>query len=82
MSQTTMVQISAAELEALRAKAAKSDKPQKITLKVGKSGALSIYGLQRFPVTLYKGQWLKVAEIMPQIQEFIKANAAALKEKE
>lgn len=76
MSQT--VQISAAELEALRAKVAKleeqKNKSQVIRAKVSEKGALSIYGLQRFPVTLYKSQWERLLAQAEFIKEFIKAN--------
>lgn len=46
--------------------------------KVSEKGALSIYGLGRFPVTLYKGQWLRLIAFIRQVEEFIKANEATL----
>ena len=52
-----------------------------LTLKVSEKGALSIYGLNRFPVTLYKNQWLQVFEKAEEIKEFIKANEDKLHEK-
>lgn len=78
-----MVQISAAELAELRTKlaAAEAKKQQKITLKVSQAGALSVYGMGRFPVTLYKSQWLKVLALAEDIKTFIAANDKALKEK-
>jgi len=81
-----ILQDQAAELEALRAENArlkeKMQARQTITFKVSDKGALSVYGLQRWPVTLYKQQWLKLAKVMPQLQEFISANDGALAEKE
>lgn len=72
------------ELEQLRKENAmlKASKASAGTgLKVSEKGALSVYGLGRFPVTLYREQWEKLAERMPEIQGFIAANAAALKTK-
>jgi hypothetical protein len=54
----------------------------KLRLKVSDKGGLSVYDLQRFPVTLYKGQWLRLLEEKEDISEFIAANASKLKEKE
>ena len=75
-----------AELERLRAEneQLKSSKPARGTLsmKVSEKGALSIYGMGRFPVTLYKEQWLKLLGIADEIKEFIKANDSRLKTKE
>lgn len=72
------------ELEELRAwKAAQLAKGQaKLNLKVSEKGAVSVYGLGRFPVTLYKGQWERLITLMPELQAFIKANAALLSTKE
>lgn len=60
------------ELERLRAEnaALKNKKTTPITLKVSEKGALSIYGMGRFPVTLYKEQWLKVLEMADEIRAF------------
>lgn len=52
-----------------------------LTAKVSAKGAVSVYGLQRFPVTLYAEQWEALIEKMPSIQAFIKANRAQLKTK-
>lgn len=72
-----------AELARLQAEnAALKAKPgNKLTLKVGEKGALSIYGMGRFPVTLYKSQWVRLLGIVPEITAFLKANDAILKEK-
>lgn len=50
----------------------------KVTPKVSKKGAVSVYGLQRFPITLYATQWARLFESIPQIQAFIKARSADL----
>jgi hypothetical protein len=73
-----------AELERLRAENAQlktKDKPG-ISLKVSEKGALSLYGMGRFPVTLYKEQWLRVLEQADQIKAFIAENDSKLKAKE
>lgn len=68
-----------AELEALReAKIKRSH----LSLKVSQKGAVSMYGLGRFPVTLYKGQWEKVLSFVPQIKEFIASHDGELSIKE
>ncbi|HMN67140.1 MAG TPA: hypothetical protein PKC28_01245 [Bdellovibrionales bacterium] len=75
-----------AELERLRAEneALKTKKNERGTLsmKVSEKGALSIYGMGRFPVTLYKEQWLKLLGIADQIKTFIQENDERLKTKE
>ncbi len=74
-----------AELERLRKEnEALKKKPERGTLsmKVSEKGALSIYGMGRFPVTLYKEQWLKLLDISDQIRQFIEDNDARLKTKE
>jgi len=52
-----------------------------ITMKVSEKGAVSIYGMGRFPVTLYKEQWLKLLDLSDDIRAFIAANEAQLKTK-
>ena len=75
-----------AELERLRAEnaALKSTKQAAGTLsmKVSEKGALSIYGMGRFPVTLYKEQWLKLLNIAEDIKKFIQENDGRLKSKD
>ncbi len=75
-----------AELDRLRAEneALKNKTPAKGTLsmKVSEKGALSIYGMGRFPVTLYKEQWLKLLAITEDIKKFIADNDERLKTKE
>ncbi|MGI8741878.1 MAG: hypothetical protein ACR2NN_04790 [Bryobacteraceae bacterium] len=52
------------------------------SLKVSEKGAVSVYGLGRFPVTLYKEQWEKLLAMSDQIKEFITENKDRLKLKE
>jgi hypothetical protein len=53
-----------------------------IRMKVSEKGAVSIYGMGRFPVTLYKEQWLKLLDMSADIRAFIAANEAQLKTKD
>jgi hypothetical protein len=53
-----------------------------IRLKVSEKGAVSVYGMGRFPVTLYKEQWLKQLDMSDDIRAFIAANEAQLKAKD
>jgi hypothetical protein len=73
-----------AELERLRAEnqALKKTSSRGLSLKVSEKGGLSVYGLGRFPVTLYKEQWNKLLDMADDIRAFIQANDAQLKSKE
>lgn len=53
----------------------------KLSFKVSAKGCVSVYGLQRNPVSLYVQQWERIIEHIPQLQEFIKVNNAALSRK-
>ena len=57
-------------------------KPGELRLKVSEKGGLSIYGLGRFPVTLYKEQWNRLLEHADEIREFLKNNDQQLKTKQ
>lgn len=72
-----------AELERLRDEnaALKKGAAKGISMKVSEKGGLSIYGLGRFPITLYKEQWSKLLDMSEDIRSFIKNNDAALKTK-
>ena len=72
-----------AELERLRNEnaALKKGAASGVTMKVSEKGALSIYGMGRFPVTLYKEQWLKLLGMSDDIRAFISANDGQLKTK-
>lgn len=73
-----------AELERLRAEneALKKGKEKGLTLKISEKGGLSVYGLGRFPVTLYKEQWTRLLDMADEIRTFIEANASKLKTKD
>jgi hypothetical protein len=73
-----------AELERLRNENAslKKGATSGIRMKVSEKGAVSIYGMGRFPVTLYKEQWLKLLDMSPEIRNFIAENDVHLKTKE
>ena len=69
------------EIERLRAEneALKKSTAKALSLRVSEKGAVSVYGLGRFPVTLYKEQWLRVLDMAGDIREFIQQNDAQLK---
>lgn len=71
------------DLVALVAKL-QADNQRKVTLKVSEKGAVALYGLGRFPVTLYRGQWERVMEVIKsgQLERFIEANASLLSVKD
>jgi hypothetical protein len=72
------------ELERLRKEneALKKGTSPGVRMKVSEKGAVSIYGMGRFPVTLYKEQWLKLLDMSDEIRAFIAENEAQLKSKE
>lgn len=72
------------ELERLRAEnsALKTTSAKGLSMKISEKGGLSIYGLGRFPVTLYKEQWKKLLALKDEIVAFLEANDAQLKTKE
>ena len=73
-----------AELERLRAEnaALKNRSARAVSLKVSEKGGVSVYGLGRFPVTLYKEQWTKLLDMADDIRAFIRENEPRLKSKE
>ena len=73
-----------AELERLRGEnaALKKRGSSPVRMKVSEKGALSVYGMGRFPVTLYKEQWLKLLDMSSEIRAFITENEAQLKTKD
>ena len=73
-----------AELERLRQEnaALKKGAAKGVSLKVSEKGGLSVYGLGRFPVTLYKEQWAKLLDLSEEIRSFIAAHDKELKTKE
>ena len=72
-----------AELERLKAEneQLKNQRGRSVSMKVSEKGGLSVYGLGRFPVTLYKEQWTKLLDMADDIRAFIGENAAQLKTK-
>jgi hypothetical protein len=74
----------AAEIAALRAENARLKNQttkaaeSRIAFRMTEKGGVSVYGLGRFPVTLYKGQWEKLAAILPSLIDFLNANAQEL----
>ena len=72
-----------AELERLKAEneRLKRTASRGITLKVSEKGGVSVYGLGRFPVTLYKEQWEKLLDMADELRHFIRENASSLKTK-
>jgi hypothetical protein len=73
-----------AEIDRLRAENEALKKPVRgqTSLKVSEKGGLSVYGLGRFPVTLYREQWEKLLGMADEIRAFIAQNDASLKKKE
>jgi hypothetical protein len=73
-----------AELERLKKEneALKSRGNKPVSLKVSEKGGVSVYGLGRFPVTLYKEQWLKLLDLADELRAFIRENEQRLKSKE
>ena len=71
------------ELERLRTEneVLKNRRPPAISIKVSEKGGVSVYGLGRFPVTLYKEQWTRLLDIAGDIRTFIQKNNAKLKSK-
>ena len=65
-----------AENERLRRTASRG-----MSIKVSEKGGVSVYGLGRFPVTLYQEQWEKLLDMVEELRAFIRENAAALKKK-
>jgi hypothetical protein len=55
-----------------------SQPQRKLTMKVSEKGALSIYGMGRFPVTLYKQQWLRLLDAGQEIKDYIELNDSLL----
>ena len=73
--------------EELRARVAELEKKSdrrtgELEFKVGEKGGVSVYGLGRFPVTLYYEQWVRLLDAAPRLREFLEQNKSRLKLKE
>ena len=73
-----------AELERLRAENAqlKNRSSRAVSMKISEKGGLSVYGLGRFPVTLYKEQWTKLLDMADEIRQFLRDHDRELKSKD
>src|SRR5262250_351471 len=73
-----------AELERLRKEneSLKKGAAKGISMKVSEKGGLSVYGLGRFPITLYKEQWTKLLDLSDEIRQFLTTHDAELKAKQ
>ena len=73
-----------AELERLKAEneALKNRSSKAVSMKVSEKGGVSVYGLGRFPVPLYKEQWIRLLDMVDDIRSFIEENESKLKAKE
>lgn len=80
MDLSTLNSKSPAELIAIIEAMAKASRA-KLTMKVSEKGAASLYGMGRWPVTLYKSQWLRLLEEADAIRAFLKAHDAVLTDK-
>jgi len=71
------------ELERLRAEnqRLKQSQARGVSLKVSEKGGVSVYGMGRFPVTLYKEQWTKLLDMADEIRAFIRDHESELKAK-
>jgi hypothetical protein len=72
------------ELERLRAENQRLKRSQArgVSLKVSEKGGVSVYGMGRFPVTLYKEQWTKLLDMADEIRAFIRDHESELKAKD
>ena len=72
------------DIERLRAENEALKKPARghMYLKVSEKGAISVYGLGRFPITLYRSQWDQLVAAIPDLQAFMTINAALLSTKD
>ena len=69
-------------LDRIAALEAAKPQPGSLACKIGEKGGLSVYGLQRFPITLYVEQWERLIENIPQIKAFMLAHQSQLTRKD
>lgn len=82
MSESLEQELARLRAENEKLKTESKTKTRDISFKVSQKGALSVYGMGRFPVTLYKEQWLKLLERKEDILAFLEEHADELKTKE
>jgi hypothetical protein len=83
MEETSEEKLARLEAENRNLRAQVEDrKPGQLRLKVSEKGGLSVYGLGRFPVTLYKEQWMRLLDQADEIRSFLKDNDGQLKAKD
>ncbi len=72
-----------AELERLRREneSLKKGATRGVSIKVSEKGGVSVYGLGRFPITLYQEQWLKLLDMTDELRDFIRDHKSELKVK-
>lgn len=72
-----------AELDRLKAEneRLRNQRSRSVSLKVSEKGGVSVYGLGRFPVTLYKEQWTKLLGMADEIRTFMAEHESELKTK-
>jgi hypothetical protein len=70
------------ELKARIAELEKQKRSGRLQFKVSEKGGVSVYGLGRFPVTLYYEQWLRLLDAAQELRDFLETNKAKLKLKE
>jgi hypothetical protein len=73
-----MAQVAALQAENLKLKEARN---KALSFKVSPKGCLSVYGLGRFPVSLFAGQWRRLIQVMPELEKFMADNKDKLSEK-
>lgn len=78
MSEPTVEELKA-EIERMKAQKVRTGE---LSFKVSEKGAVSVYGLGRFPVTLYQEQWVRLLGVAEDLKTFIKENSSKLKVKE
>ncbi len=78
MSEPTVEELKA-EIERMKAQKVRTGE---LSFKVSEKGAVSVYGLGRFPVTLYQEQWVRLLGVAEDLKTFIQENSSKLKVKE
>ncbi len=68
-----------AQLEELKKQQAGGRRTGALDFRVGEKGGVSVYGLGRFPVTLYYEQWLRLLDAADKLREFLDENKSRLK---